>query len=126
MWQFLIAKETYKWLFYGLVAIIIGAGIFYLNLLRKENLKLEKKVFYLEKKLEACQKANADLINQIQIQHETYQKKIDKLLKLANKKPKVIEIPKVITKEVYVTSKECKQMAIMIDEFIKKQKEKER
>ena len=126
MWQFLIAKKTYKWLFYGLIAIIIGAGIFYLNLLRKENLKLEKKVFYLEKKLEACQKANADLINQIQIQHEKYQKKIDKLLKLANKKPKIIEIPKIITKEVYVTPKECKQMAIMIDEFIKKQKEKER
>ena len=123
MWQFLMFRGIYKWLFFGLIALAIGIAGFYFYSIKQEKDRLEKEVFYLEKQLKVCKKANADLVKQIQIQQKKYQAKINELLKLANEKPKIIEIPKVITKKVYVTPKECQQMAIMIDEFIKLQKE---
>ncbi len=126
MWQFLIYRGTYKWLFYGLIVLLIGAFGSYFYYLKQKSDKLEKQVFYLEKQLADCKKVNADLVKELQVQQQKYQAKVNKLLKLINKKPKVIKIPKVITKKVYVPAEDCQKMAIMIDEFIKIQKEKEK
>jgi len=126
MWQFLVYRGTYKWFFYGLIALLIGILGSYFYYLKVKSDKLEKQVFYLEKKLADCKKVNADLVKELQVQQQKYQDKVNKLLKLINKKPKVIKIPKVITKKVYVPAEDCQRMAIMIDEFIKIQKEKEK
>jgi len=126
MWQFLVYRGTYKWLFYGLIVLLIGAFGSYFYYLKQKSDKLEKQVFYLEKQLADCKKVNADLVKELQVQQQKYQAKVNKLLKLINKKPKVIKIPKVITKRVYVPTEDCQKMAIMIDEFIKIQKEKEK
>jgi len=80
--------------------------------------KLEKENYYLKNKLEELIKENSALTKQISLQKQKYEKKIAKLLKLASKPPKVIKVPKVITKKIYITPKECRQMAQMIDEFI--------
>jgi len=53
------------------------------------------------------------------VQKEEYQRKVSKLLKQAQKPVKVIEIPKVLEKDVKVEPEECKKMVIMIDEFLK-------
>ena len=126
MWQFLVYRGTYKWFFYGLIALLIGILGSYFYYLKVKSDKLEKQVFYLEKQLADCKKVNADLVKELQVQQQKYQDKVNKLLKLINKKPKVIKIPKVITKKVYVPAEDCQRMAIMIDEFIKIQKEKEK
>ena len=126
MWQFLVYRGTYKWFFYGLIALLIGILGSYFYYLKVKSDKLEKQVFYLEKKLADCKKVNADLVKELQVQQQKYQDKVNKLLKLINKKPKVIKIPKVITKKVYVPAEDCQRMAIMIDEFIKIQKEKKK
>ena len=85
---------------------------------------MKQRIFHLEKQLQACQKANAELTEYMKVQQERYEKKISELLKKANQPPKVIEIPKIIEKPVYVPAEDCQKMAIMIDEFIKIQKEK--
>jgi len=124
MWQFLLYKDIYKWLLCGLVGVAIVSFLFYFNHLRKDNMQMKQRVFHLEKQLQACQKANAELAEYMKVQQERYEKKISELLKKANQPPKVIEIPKIIEKPIYIPAKDCQKMAIMIDEFIKIQKEK--
>jgi len=129
MWQFLqflIYNSLCKWFFYGVIGLLAGLLLFYSNHLRKDNMKMKQEIFYLKKQLQVCQRANAELTQQIQFQHEKYERKINELLKKANKPPKVIEIPKIIEKPVYISTKDCQKMAIMIDEFIKIQKEKKK
>jgi len=129
MWQFLqflIYNSLCKWFFYGVIGLLAGLLLFYSNHLRKDNMKMKQEIFYLKKQLQVCQRANAELTQQIQLQHENYERKINELLKKANKPPKVIEIPKIIEKPVYISTKDCQKMAIMIDEFIKIQKEKKK
>ena len=91
MWQFLVYRGTYKWLFYGLIALLIGILGSYFYYLKVKSDKLEKEVFYLEKKLEDCKKVNADLVKELQVQQQKYQDKVNKLLKLINKKPKELQ-----------------------------------
>jgi len=126
MWQVLMYKSTYKWLFYGLIGFIIISFLLYFNHLRKDNVKMKQELYLLKNQLATCQKANAELTQQIELDRRKYKKKIAQLLKEANKPPKVIEIPKIIEKPIYVPTEDCQKMAIMIDEFIKIQKEEER
>ena len=126
MWQVLIYKSTYKWLFYSLIGFMVISFLLYFNHLRKDNVKMKQELYLLKNQLATCQKANAELTQQIELDRRKYKKKIAQLLKEANKPPKVIEIPKIIEKPVYVPTEDCQKMAIMIDEFIKIQKEGER
>lgn len=118
-------KSFYKWFFYGLISLIVITFLFYFNHLREENARLKADLARINESLYSCQQANLELTKELKIQTKKYQAKVAELLRLANKPPKVIYIPKVITKKVYVTPKECQQMAIMIDEFIKLQKREE-
>jgi len=124
MWQILLCRGIYKWLFYGLIGVVIVSFLLYFNHLYKDNIQMKQRIFYLEKQLQTCQKANMELVEYMKIQRRRYEKKINELLKKANQPPKVIEIPKIIEKPVYVPAEDCQKMAIMIDEFIKIQKEK--
>jgi len=126
MWQFLLYRGIYRWLFCGLIGVAIVSFLFYFNHLRKDNIQMKQKIFYLEKQLQACQKANAELTEYMKVQQKRYEKKISELLKKANQPPKIIEIPKIIEKPVYVPAEDCQKMAIMIDEFIKIRKERKK
>jgi len=126
MWQVLMYKSTYKWLFYGLIGFMVISFLLYFNHLRKDNAKMKQELYLLKNQLATCKKANAELTQQIELDRQKYKKKIAQLLKEANKPPKVIEIPKIVEKPVYVPTEDCQKMAIMIDEFIKIQKEGER
>jgi len=126
MWQILLYRDVYKWLLYGLIGMAIVSFLFYFNHLRKDNVQMRQKIFYLEKQLQVCQKSNAELAKYIEVQQKKYERKVSELLKKANRPPKVIEIPKIIEKPVYIPVRDCQKVAIMIDEFIKIQKEKKK
>jgi len=124
MWQILLYKDIYKWLLCGLVGVAIVSFLFYFNHLRKDNIQMKQRIFHLEKQLQACQRANAELTEYMKVQQRKYERKISELLKKANQPPRVIGIPKIIEKPVYISAEDCQKMAIMIDEFIEIQKEK--
>jgi len=118
----LIKPNSLKSLFtsLGIILSICFISIF-IFIIHKVN-KLEKENYLLSKQIHNCQVINKKLSETLILQEEKYKKKINELLKLANKPPKIIKIPKVITKKIYITNKECKQMAIMIDKFIQMHK----
>ena len=123
MWEVFLYRNTYKWLFYAFVGILVLIIVWYFNNLRKENPILKQKISVLTTQYEACQRANAELTKQIETQYSEYQKKVEKLLKEASKPPKVIEIPTIIEKPIYIPTEDCQKMGVMIDNFIKLQKE---
>ena len=91
--------------------------------LSRENIRLRTHIQQLQTNLKSCQITNEELTQAIALQKEQYQKKVAELLKKAQKPPKVIEIPKVIEKPVDIPTEECQKMGVMIDEFIKTQKD---
>jgi len=123
MWQFLLYKDIYKWLICGLIGVIIVVFLFYFNHLRRNNVQMKQELYLLKNQIQACKKVNAELIQQIELDRQKYQKKIAKLLKEAHKPIKIIEVPKIIEKKVYITNEDCQKMAIMIDRFIEIQRE---
>jgi cell shape-determining protein MreC len=98
---------------------------FYLHHLRSEVKWLKSELARTNEELYSCQQTNVELTKELKLQAQKYKRKVAHLLKLANKPPKVIKIPQIIEKKIYVTPKECKQMALMIDEFIQKQKKEQ-
>jgi len=118
MFNFLISYLRPKGIF--LIAGILCLIFLFISIkkLQHDNNRLKKENILLKEKINVCQKENERLAKELVLQDKKYKEKMNKLLKIANKPVKVIEIPKIITKRVYITPKECKQMAIMIDEFI--------
>lgn len=102
---------------------LIVSGLTYCNHLRFSNAKMKQEINRLNVELKECKKVNSQLIEQIKVQEEKYQEKVNRLLKIANKPVKVIEIPKVIEKPVYITNEDCQKMGVMIDEFMRIQKD---
>ena len=84
---------------------------------------MKQELYLLKNQIQACKKVNAELTQQIELDRQKYQKKIAKLLKEAHKPIKIIEVPKIIEKKVYITNKDCQRMCIMIDRFIEIQRE---
>lgn len=106
--------------------IVFGALAYYkhkASSLLAENIKFKSQIQQLQTDLKSCQIANEELTKAIAIQKEQYQKKVAELIKNAQKPVKIIEIPKVIEKPVYIPTEDCQKMGVMIDEFIKIQKE---
>ncbi len=111
-----------------LVAIVVGVLLVvgflaYCRSLIVSNSEMKREIRRLNTELIECKKLNSQLVEQIKVQDEKYQERVQKLLKLASKPVKVIEIPKVIEKPVYITNEECQKMGVMIDEFIRVQKD---
>jgi|GEM_PF-2311353 len=98
------------------------ANLAYISYLKQENSRLKADLSRISESLYSCQQANLELTKELKIQTKKYQAKVAELLRLANKPPKIIRIPQVIERKVYVTPRECRQMAQMIDEFIQLQK----
>jgi len=112
-----------KW-FLGIIAVFfVFSNFTYIAYLRQENSRLKADLAKINEALYQCHQENLALSKELQLQHRKYQAKINKLLKLASKPPKVIKVPQVITKKVYITNEDCQRMCIMLDKFIKIQKE---
>jgi len=107
-----------------IVALVFLIGYYKIRTshLAHQNTKLKTQIEQLKVNYESCQQANEELAKNIQLQQEQYQKKVAQLLRKAQKPPKVIEVPNIIEKTVYVTNEDCQKMAAMIDEFIKIQR----
>ena len=115
-----------KW-FLGIIAVLLVLSNFtYIAYLRRENARLKTDLTRTSEALYQCSQENQALSNELTMQIRKYQAKVRHLLKLANRPHKVIKVPKIIVKKIYITSQECQQMAIMIDEFIRLQKREER
>ena len=122
IWQILLRyKFVLRWILFLGVFIFV---LYFLHL-KDEVQRLKTELALTNEKFISCYQTNQELTKELKLQHKKYQAKINKLLKLANKPPKIIKIPKVITKKVYITPKQCQQMAIMIDEFVKAQEKKQ-
>ena len=104
------------------IAFVFVGLLVYAQSLRNSNIEMKQEIERLSVELKNCVKTNSELMQEMKKQEEDYQKKINNLLRLANKPVRVIEIPKVIEKPVYITNEECQKMGAMIDEFIKIQK----
>ncbi len=85
--------------------------------LENKNLQLKAELTQAQLNFDTCQKSYQRLLKKVTIQEAKYRKKIAELLKKAQKPVKVIEVPKIIEKPIYVPSEDCKKMAIMINQF---------
>ncbi len=83
---------------------------------------MKEEIKRLKVELNECQKVNSQLVSEIKLNEERYQEKIKKILKIANKPIKVIEIPRIIEKPVPISDEDCQKMGKMIDEFIEVKK----
>lgn len=104
------------------IGFVFVGLLVYAQSLRNSNIEMKREIDRLTAELKNCVKTNSELMQEMKKQEEDYQKRINNLLRLANKPVRVIEIPKVIEKPVYITNEECQKMGAMIDEFIKIQK----
>lgn len=75
---------------------------------------------YLRQNISVCQNENNKLSKIIKANQTKYEKRVNELLKIANKPVKIIKIPRIVYKEVKITPKECKQICLMIDDFLKR------
>jgi len=115
----LIQLDWVKYAVIGIACLFFVGLLAYCKHLRAVNGELKEKLFVAEQNLKTCKETNEALSKEIVLQQEKYQKKVADLLKKAQRPVKVIEIPKVIDRPVYVTDEECKKMGIMIDEYLK-------
>ncbi len=85
---------------------------------RQAFLKQQEQLKDTQKQLQICQE-NLQLISQqVELDRKAYQDKLQELLKQSRKQVKVITIPKVIEKHIYISDEDCKKMGVMIDEAL--------
>ncbi len=100
-----------------LTVLMLGSGILSWHL-HKANRQLEVQLKNLQTQLHTCQDNHSSLLSQVELDRKTYQEKLKELLKEARKPAKVITIPKVIERPIYISDEDCKKMGVMIDEAI--------
>jgi len=110
------------WLGLGLAGFVL-ANFFYIQHLKTQNNRLKAELQKTVHALETCQATNEVFTKELTVQKEEYKRRVSQLLKQAQKPVRVIEIPKVIGRDVKVEPEECKKMVIMIDEFLRLEKE---
>lgn len=100
--------------------LIIGgfiAGSILLNIHSANKIaQLRSEIKQLQADLKQCQATNQQLLNQIQLQQEAYNKAQQELKKALDKPPKRVYIKKVVKEPVYITDQECKQMADLLNQ----------
>lgn len=106
---------------YKLIAIFIIGGfilgsIFLLIKASNKIAELRHEINQLQTQLKQCQDTNKQLLNQIQIQQEEYNKAQQILQEAYNKPPKRVYIKQVVKEPVYITNQECQQMVDLINQ----------
>lgn len=114
--------KHYRIVLMGFLLVFLFGFFMYFNHLRISNAKMKEEIKRLKVELNECQKVNSQLVSEIKLNEERYQEKIKKILKIANKPIKVIEIPRIIEKPVPISDEDCQKMGKMIDEFIEVKK----
>jgi outer membrane murein-binding lipoprotein Lpp len=104
---------------YKLIAIFIIGGfilgcIFSVIKATNKIAELRHEINQLQTQLQQCKNTNQQLLNQIQIQQEEYNKAQQILQEAYNKPPKRVYIKQVVKEPVYITNQECQQMADLI------------
>lgn len=100
-----------------LTGLMLGSCILSWHL-HTANRQLKVQLKNLQTQLQTCQDNYSQLLSQVELDRKTYQEKLRELLKEARKPPKVITIPKVIERPIYISDEDCKKMGVMIDEAI--------
>lgn len=101
-----------------LTALMLGSGILSWHL-HTANRQLKAQLKQLQSQLQTCQENYSRLLSQVELDRKAYQDKLQELLKEARKPSKVITIPKVIEKPIYISDEDCKKMGVMIDEALR-------
>jgi outer membrane murein-binding lipoprotein Lpp len=96
----------------GLIAGSLLVSITAANKISK--LRAENK--QLQTQLKQCQETNQQLLNQIQIQQEDYNKAVKELQEASIKPIKRVYIKKVIKQPVYITNEDCQKIGDLIDQ----------
>lgn len=127
---YIISKMfSFKNVLLFLLLISNFAFLTYTKYLRNKNKEYEQQLIKLKSDLliaqsayQTCQQNYTDLLKTVQLQEREYKKKITELLKMAQKPTKQIDLPKdTDITDVQISEKDCKQMAKMIDQYLKLQ-----
>lgn len=70
----------------------------------------------LQTQLQQCKNTNQQLINQVQLQQEEYEKAVKEIQEASIKPVKRVYIRQVIKKPVYITNEDCEKMADLINQ----------
>jgi outer membrane murein-binding lipoprotein Lpp len=97
-----------------LVGGFILGSIFLLIKASNKIAELRHEINQLQTQLQQCKNTNQQLLNQIQIQQEEYNKAQQILQEAYNKPPKRVYIKQVVKEPVYITNQDCQQMADLI------------
>lgn len=98
-----------------LLSLILSFIVFYDRQTMKRQ---ENQIKQLQTQLQSCQENYSSLLSQVELDRKKYEDKLKDLLKEARKSPKVITIPKVIERSIYISDEDCKKIGVMIDEAI--------
>jgi len=102
------------------IVICLFLSTFYIKHLRKEVEQYKSLYNTSQYQLETCKSTNKELLEQISVQRQDYEAKVNSLLRkikdLSSKTP-VIQIPKDVPKESKITQEECLKMGVMLDDF---------
>jgi gas vesicle protein len=78
--------------------------------------ELRTEINQLQSQLQQCKNTNQELINQVQIQQEAYNKAQKELQEASIKPVKKVYVKQVVKEPVYITNQDCQQMADLINQ----------
>jgi predicted PurR-regulated permease PerM len=78
--------------------------------------ELRATIKQLQIQLQQCKNDNQQLLNQLQLRQEEYEKAVKEIQKASAKPVKRVYVKQVVKEPVYITNQECKQMADLINQ----------
>jgi outer membrane murein-binding lipoprotein Lpp len=104
----------YKLIAFFLIGGFVLGSIFSLINASNKITELSVEINQLQTQLQQCKNTNQQLINQIQIQQEEYNKARQILKEAYNRPPKRVYVKQVVKQPVYITNQDCQQMADLV------------
>lgn len=78
--------------------------------------ELRAEINQLQTQLQQCKNTNQQLLNQLQIQQEEYNKAQKVLQEAYNKPAKRVYVKQVVKEPVYITNEDCQKMGDLIEQ----------
>jgi gas vesicle protein len=101
---------------YFLIGGFILGDIFILIKASNKIAELRYEIKQLQAQLQNCKDTNQQLINQIQLQQDQYNKAMKELQEASIKPVKKVYVKQVVKEPVYITNQDCQQMADLINQ----------
>jgi gas vesicle protein len=92
----------------GCILIVIKAS--------NKIIELRTEINQLQAQLQNCKDTNQQLINQIQLQQDQYNKAMKELQEASVKPVKKVYVKQVVKEPVYIKNEECQKMADLINQ----------